>query len=89
MKWLPDKKILSGGLAGIGAWLVILGLQHFGIAVPADAQAQIVGLFGLAIAYAVPPAERDIVKRLNDGIVAAAQADPNVPVTAPKAAAKA
>lgn len=83
MKWLPDQKVLAGGLSGIGAWLIILALQHFGVAVPPDAQAQIAGLFGLVIAYAVPPAKRDIIKRLNDGIIAAAGANPNVPVTPP------
>jgi len=85
MKWFPDRKVLSGGLAGILAWAIMLGLSYANVSVPADTQALIATGIASLIAYLVPPADQDIVKRLNDGLVKLAQDDPNIPVTPPPA----
>lgn len=83
-KYIPDRKILAGGLAGIVAWAVMLGLGFAGVQVPAETQALLTTLIASLIGYLVPPSQKDIVKRLNDQLVAIAAADPNIPVTPPK-----
>jgi hypothetical protein len=80
MKYFPDRKVLSGGVAGVVTWLILLALGYFNIDVPADVQATLPLIIGYVISYAVPPADQDIVKRLNDDLVNMAKADPSVPV---------
>lgn len=87
-KWFPDRKVLAGGVAGLAAWAIMLALGAAGLQVPAETQALLVTIISTAMGYLVPPAERDIVKRLNDQLVAIAAADPTIPVTAPPAAKK-
>lgn len=83
MKYFPDRKVLAGGLAGVGAWIVMMVLLHFNVPVPSDFQGEASGLIGLLIAYLVPPADQDIINKLNDRLVKAAQDDPKIPVTPP------
>lgn len=80
MSYFPDRKVMSGGLAGVLTWVILLILGHFKVDVPSDVQAGLPLIIGSLISYVVPPAEQDIVKRLNDGIVKMAEADPSVPV---------
>jgi len=82
MNFLPDRKVWAGGIAGIAAWGILGVATHYGITLPID-PAMLAGTIGWLIAYIVPPAEQDIVKRLNDDIVKMAQNDPAVPVTKP------
>lgn len=84
MGWLPDRKVLAGGLAGVAAWLIAMLAARYGFPMTPEQQTGLVGLIGWAVAYMVPPSERDIVKRLNDGLVKMAQDDPTIPVTKPK-----
>lgn len=81
MSWLPDRKIVAGGVAGIVAWGIAAGLKHYGVELDANAQTMLVGLVTGLIAYVVPPSQRDILKRLDDNLVQIAQnsdAYPNV-----------
>lgn len=80
-KWLPDRKVLAGGLSGVVAWGIMLGLSMAGVPVPAETQALLVTVISTAMGYLVPPSQRDIVKRLNDQLVAVAAADPGIPVS--------
>lgn len=82
MTWLPDRKVWAGGLAGLVTWGVSLAAQRYlGVTLPPDLVAMIVGGVTTGVAYLVPPSVKDIVKRLNDGIVQMAADDPNIPVT--------
>lgn len=81
MNWLPDRKVLAGGIAGLLAFFITAAAAHYGIALTPDIQSLIVGGVGWLIAYLVPPSTRDIIKRLDDQLVAMAAADPKIPVT--------
>lgn len=79
---MPDRKVWAGGLAGLLTWGITLAAQHFlGVPLPPELVTMIVGGATTTVAYLVPPTVRDIVKRLNDGIVQIAADDPNIPVT--------
>jgi len=81
MKYFPDRKVLSGGIAGVITWVILLALNYFNIDVPGDLQAALPLIIGTIISYAVPVADQDIVKRLNDDLVKMAADDPSVPVS--------
>lgn len=81
MNFLPDRKVLAGGIAGLLTWGLTVVAARYGIVLTPDIQSLIVGGVGWAMAYIVPPSQHDIVKRLNDDLVAIAAADPNIPVT--------
>lgn len=79
---MPDRKVWAGGLAGLLTWGVTLVTQRYlGVSLPPDLVTMIVGGVTTGVAYLVPPTVRDIVKRLNDGIVQIAADDPSIPVT--------
>jgi len=80
-RFVPDRKVWAGGIAGVVAWAVMLGLSMAGVQVPPEAQPLIMTIVVTAMGYLVPPSQRDIVKRLNDQLVAVAAADPTIPVT--------
>ncbi len=81
-KWIPDRKVLSAGLAGIAAWLILALLSHYGvdpqpaidalfalIGTPAPAaQPFLAGIIAWGVAYFLPAADRDILKRIDDRI---------------------
>lgn len=84
MGWLPDRKIVAGGVAGIVAWGISAGLKHYGVELDANAQTMLVGMVSGLMAWAVPPSQRDILKRLDDNLVQIAQNSPEYPkVTKP------
>ena len=77
----PDRKVWAGGLAGLVTWGITLVAQHYGVVLPADIVGMLVGAVTTGVAYIVPPSVRDIIKRLDDGLVEMAAEDPNIPVT--------
>lgn len=81
--WIPDRKVLAGGLASVIAWAIILAAGRAGLPVTPDLQPLLVTAVGMAFGYLVPPSKQDILKRLNDDLVRIAQNDPNIPVTKP------
>lgn len=85
--YIPDRKVVAGGLAGILTWALMLVAGRYGIVIDAGMQPVLVSFVGTLIGYLVPPSRRDILKRIDDQIVAIAAADPKVPVdptTAPR-----
>lgn len=85
MKYAPDRKVLAGGVSGVAAWGVTQVAVHYGIPITPEMQGYIAAGFGWLMAYLVPVAQRDIVKRLNDELVAIAAKDPAIPVSPQKA----
>lgn len=82
-KFIPDRKVLAGGVVGVLTWLVVLILrQTTGLDLGPDAQSAISGVVGLIAAYVISPSQQDIVKRLTNYLVAVASADKNSPVSA-------
>lgn len=81
MNLIPDRKVIAGGVGGVLAWLILMAASKAGIPISADVQAQLAGVIGWVLAWAVPPSTRDIITRLNNDLVAQAKADPTIPVT--------
>lgn len=79
--WLPSRKAISGGIGGVLAYFVILGASYAGYPIPAELQASIPGAITWLIYYLVPASEKDIVRNLDNKIVAMAVVDPNSPVS--------
>ena len=89
-KFLPDRKVLAGGFSGLLTYVLCIIIQKAtGYAVPPDMQTLLTGGIGWAVAYVTPLSARDIVKRLNDELVAMAAADPTIPVSPGTTIAKA
>lgn len=80
-RYVPDRKILAAGLAGLAAWALILLAGALGIELPPDAAAAIVGGVMTLAGYLVPPAMADILRRIDDRMRAsfAPPADPPAP----------
>lgn len=78
--WYPDRKVLAGGLAGVITWGITVLAARYGVVLPPELETLIVGGVGWLIAYLVPPSRMDIVKRLDEGLVAMAAENPKVPV---------
>lgn len=82
MKFFPDRKVWAGGIAAVLAWFIIGALEKYGhVTLTPDMRTMITGMVATAISYIVPPTTRDIIKRLDDNLVAIAMADPKIPVT--------
>lgn len=82
-----DRKVYSGGLAGLVTWGITATLGRAGIQLPPEIQGVIPVLVGFGISWVVPPAAQDIISHMTDALVAAAAADPKIPVdptTAPQ-----
>jgi hypothetical protein len=89
-KFIPDRKIFATGTSGILAWLIITIITATtGVVLPAGSVEGLSALIGLVTGYIIPPSQRDIIKRLNDEIVAIAAADPKIPVSPGTTIAKA
>lgn len=63
--WIPDRKFLAGGIAGLVTWLLTLAATAAGVPVPADLMAAAVGLVMGAAYYLVPPAAADVLRRID------------------------
>jgi hypothetical protein len=81
--WTPDRKVMAGGVAGLVAWGLMVVAARYGYVVPAEMQPVLSTVVSIAIAYVVPPSQQDILKRLNDQIVAVAENRDDIPVTKP------
>lgn len=79
-KYFPDAKWLAGGIGGVATWGILLLLTQLGITVPPGLEAVIPVLVTMVTHYLLPAADQDIIKRVNDRIVAMAAADPTNPV---------
>ena len=85
--WVPDRKVLAMGISGVFSWLALTLatplLNKYGIWPPPGTQEQLAGLIALLMAWAVPPADKDIIGRIDNRLVALAQADKTNPTTTP------
>ena len=75
-KWIPDRKYLAGGIAGIVAWALSTwaGLD-------AEVSMQVGTALAAVVAYFVPPSVNDIIKRVDDTIIGLARASADSPAS--------
>lgn len=77
MKFLPDRKVLAGGVSGVIAFL---------LSTYAGLDPELSGLVSAAawglVSYFVPPSVKDIVMRVDNTIIGLAVKDPDSPATA-------
>jgi hypothetical protein len=83
ISWMPDRKVWSGGLAALLTFVIGYAASRFGYPLDAQVLAILPVVFGYAVSYLVPASVRDIITKLDNEIVALAQADPDSPVTTP------
>lgn len=88
VNWIPSRKAISGGIGGVVSYMLIVAASYAGYPIPAELQGMIPGAITWLIYYLVPSSEQDIVRNLDNKIVAMAVADPTSPVTQPKIAAE-
>ena len=65
-KWIPDRKFIAGGLAGLVAWILVafLGISDVELAMQ-------IGLGAMAaVYYLVPPSIKDLARRADDALKA-------------------
>lgn len=81
-KWIPDRKVWSGGLFSVLAFFVILAANTWGGAdIPLEAGAFLALAIGKAAEWLIPPSKLDIIKRLDDNLVELAAAVPESAVS--------
>lgn len=84
-KWIPDRKVWGGGSTAIVAWLLVQLLQTYaGVALPPGSDATLAALLGFVVAYLLPPAAQDVVKRVDGQIIDLIAKDPTIPLVAVK-----
>lgn len=86
VNWIPSRKAISGGIGGIVSFAIITAASYFGYPLPVELQGMIPGAITWLIYYLVPSAQADIIRNLDNKIVAMAVADPTSPVTQAKIA---
>lgn len=86
--WIPGRKAISGGFAGIGSFLIIAAAAYFGYPIPDSLQAYIPAGITWLVYYLVPASQADVVRNLDNKIVALAVNDPASPVSVPAIAAE-
>lgn len=64
-RYMPDQKILAGGLGSIAAFALVLALRAIGIEVPMDLALIVVAAAGPTIGYLVPQSVADVARRLD------------------------
>jgi hypothetical protein len=76
-KWIPDRKVWTGGLFAVLAFLAVLALNSWaGTDIPLEAGAFIALGLAKALEYILPPSLLDKIKRVDNDIVAIAAASP-------------
>ena len=65
-KYVPDRKVLAGGVSSIAAFAVVMGLNAAGVEIGMEAGVGLVGAIGTVAAYVVPPSVQDVTKRIDD-----------------------
>lgn len=92
--WIPGRKIVAGGIAGIATFGILTGLKvwaHVDVQAYLDlvapppgtysAQALITSVVTLGAAYVTPPSVMDVIRHINDRVVQLAGKMPDVPVS--------
>jgi hypothetical protein len=86
-KYIPDRKVLSAGIAGVLAWGLVLLAPRVGLPLTLDiALPVMVALMG-GVAYLVPPSAKDVIKRIDGEIMSIAGLMPAGPPPAARPSA--
>jgi hypothetical protein len=65
-KFIPDRKVLAGGVGAIVTWLALMALEHFaGIVISSDVAGLIVAAVAPTVSWIVPPSIKDVAVRLD------------------------
>lgn len=63
-KWIPDRKILAGGVASVVAFLAVVAADQFlGFSLPMETAMMVVGGLGTLVAYMVPEKYETIFRK--------------------------
>lgn len=81
-KWIPDRKVMAGGLTGLVAFLAAVVLNAAGVPIDYDVLFPLVVAAGPLVSYLVPAAAIDVARHLNDEIVELAVLMPESSATA-------
>ena len=91
----PDRKVWAGGLSGvITAGLAWGAKKWLGWDIPPELLTLVPVLVGYIVSYLVPPTVKDVIKRVDDTVIAiarasdASDASPKEPPMTPAVAAK-
>lgn len=68
---LPNQKEWAAGLGGILAFAIIAGCNHFGYPLGDETDSLLVVVLPALITKLIPPSEQDVLKHVNDAVVAA------------------
>lgn len=79
--YVPSRKAIAGGVSGLIAWAILAGFGYFNVEVPLELQGLLPTLISTIVYYLVPPAQADILRRLDDRLVAIAGRDPKSDVS--------
>lgn len=64
-RWIPDRKVLAGGLSACATWLLLEVIEYLGVPVSSDVAGMLVTLASSLAGYLTPPSVKDIAKRLD------------------------
>ncbi len=71
--WWPDRKFMAMGLGGVVAWFGFTALETFaGFTLGEDLKVYAATAIGVGINYLTKSSQFDIVRRVDDGIIALA-----------------
>src|SRR5690606_20396094 len=72
LHWVPERKFLAGGLAGIAAWLLsLVTVRYLGIDVPIEVSGPFIVSAGTSAYYLMPPSAQDVLRRIDGDLKAA------------------
>ncbi|MEQ8396439.1 hypothetical protein [Thalassobaculum sp.] len=86
LHWIPERKFLAAGTAGIVTWLFTLGASAVGIELPDELMKALVGLVMGAVYYWVPPSAQDVLRRIDRDLKSTFTVSPEIRGTAAKLA---
>lgn len=81
--WIPSRKAVSAGIGGIIASTIAAVSLRYGYPIPAELLPPMAAGIMWLIYFLVPASKADIVRNLDNEIVAIAINDPTSPVSAP------
>ena len=76
-KWIPDRKAVAGGLAGVVAFFVMTAIPDLN---PETITALVAGVMGLVF-YLVPPSKADLIRRADDTLKALSEVNGDGEIT--------
>lgn len=65
-KWIPDRKAVTGGIAGIVSFFILTAVPDLN---PETISGLIVGIMGVVF-YLVPPSKADLIRRADETLKA-------------------